>query len=169
MANRTEACLFIAAVEAKVTSKPEAEVVVVGPSSRHVRPPDKIFHGLLGVDPVPFPLTSFVRASDPPGPPGIIDQNSHVCTSGSWSSDLPVELCFIDHERGPHEVHLLLGGYLQQAAPDVVAAHGAVLLAAVGAGLGPRPRHLVIELETGQTHAEPVHPARQAVPAGGAN
>ena len=83
MANRTEACLFIAAVEAKVTSKPEAEVVVVGPPSRHVRPPDKVLHWLLGVDPVPFPLTSFVRASDPPGPPGIIDQNSDVCINGS--------------------------------------------------------------------------------------
>ena len=78
MANRTEACLFIAAVEAEVTSKPEAEVVVVGPPRRHVRPPDKIFHALLGVDPVPFPLTSFVRASDPPGPPEIVDQNSRA-------------------------------------------------------------------------------------------
>ena len=82
MANRTEACLIIAAVEAKVPSKPEAEVVVVGSTSRHVRPPDKIFHGLLGVDPVPFPLTSFVRASDPPGPPGIVDQNSRASNEG---------------------------------------------------------------------------------------
>ena len=82
---------------------------------------------------------------------------------------LPVELCFIDHERRPHELHLLLGGYLQQVAPDVVAAHRAVLLAAVGAGLGPRHRGVMVELQTGQTHTEPVHPARQAVPTGAAN